>query len=209
MAFCGSTAETHKKKTRWVYITFICSITHPLSELRMTSNRRWHAKPLQVKYWSQSNHSELRAVNSLTRQGRDLFGQFPNPLSRSVQSVRVPCSIPRLVYMEVPSWSSLCKNRLILMWSLPPHPLSLLLHVVLLSSCLHHYPPPPSPFKGKGINVWKALTLHKELCTPLRCSQLSHKTANLFAACPNQNLHCIFVTHLKSKSPGIAWYFKP
>lgn len=73
---------------------------------------------------------------------------------------------PRPVYMEVPSWSTFCKNRFILMWSLPPHPLPLLLHIVLLSSCLHHYPPPPSPFKRKGINVWKALTLHRELCTP-------------------------------------------
>lgn len=103
----------------------------------MTSNWRRHVKPLQVKYWSQRNHLKLLTENSMTRQGHDLFGQFPNPHCSCVWYVSVSCSISCSCFTWMCHHRSAfarIKGTVVLMWLLPAWPFLLLLY-----SCLPHY----------------------------------------------------------------------
>ena len=153
----------------------------------MTSNRRRHAEPPQVKHLSQSNHLKLLTENSLTRQRCDLCSQPPNPKGNSVQNLSVSCSLISYWFMwkcHHSSASAGVTDVVILMWLLPPLLSPLQLHVVLLSSCLHHYPSPLSPFKGKRINVWNAVRFYEQLSIPTETLTAFLQTMNLFASMP-------------------------
>lgn len=132
----------------------------------MTSNRRWHAQPLRVKYWSQGT------VNSLTRQVHDSFSQLPHPSRNSVLNISVYRSPTSCWFMWKCHHGSAFERITVwvtLMCFLP----LLLPHLVLLSSCLHHYPPPWFPSKGRASTFEKHLDFLKSQASLPRCSQLS------------------------------------
>lgn len=178
----------------------ICSITHPSPELKMTSNRRRHVKPLQVKYWSQRNHLKLLTENSMTRQGHDLFGQFPNPHCSCMWYVSVSCSILALHGSAI-TVQLLQEQQIESFWcdsSLPGH---------FCYSSIAAYPITPclGPLQGekdqhlKGTDTLSSTTMHPHQDTH------SFPVGGQFIHCtvrPHQNLHCVFVKQLKYKHPG-------
>lgn len=187
----------------------ICSITHPSPELKMTSNRSRHVKPLQVKYWSQRNHLKLLTENSMTRQGHDLFGQFPNPHCSCMWYVSVSCSISHSCFTWKCHHSSAfarTTDRVILMWFLPPWPFLLLLY-----SRLPHYPLPWSPSRGEGSTFERHWHFIKHYASPSRHSQLSCRWPiySLYCSSPSKFTLCPLLNSWSTNIQDKAQSFKP